>query len=153
VPTRHSDRGVGPCVDQRAAIGNRAHATVALSIHADGGPPGGRGFHVIEPGYHRGSPVDAVLRPSDRLARDLLAAVRADTGTRPADYLGGGRGLVARTDLAGLMLSTVPKVFVETANMRNPVDAALCRSPAFRQRVARAVVDAVRRFVHPGGAG
>ena len=39
VLTRHNDHGVGPCVTQRAEIGNRAHADAAISIHADGGPP------------------------------------------------------------------------------------------------------------------
>src|SRR5688572_23465241 len=47
--TRRSDRGVGPCVTRRARIVNRAQADAAVSIHADGGPPGGRGFHVIRP--------------------------------------------------------------------------------------------------------
>ena len=37
VMTRATNDGVGPCVDERAAIGNRARADLALSIHADGG--------------------------------------------------------------------------------------------------------------------
>jgi len=48
VSTRRTNDGIGPCVDERAAIGTRAGADVALSIHADGGPAG-RGFHVIAP--------------------------------------------------------------------------------------------------------
>ena len=50
VLTRPNDRGVGPCITERAAIANRLHATVAVSLHGDGGPPYGRGFEVIEPG-------------------------------------------------------------------------------------------------------
>src|SRR3954468_20677527 len=49
VLTRTTDTGWGPCITERAAIGNRAHADAAISIHADGGPSGGRGFHVIYP--------------------------------------------------------------------------------------------------------
>src|SRR4029077_21270840 len=49
VLTRTSDTGVGPCVTERAAIGNEVHANAAVSIHADGGPPGGRGFAILEP--------------------------------------------------------------------------------------------------------
>ncbi len=37
VMTRTTNSGVGPCIDKRAAIGNRAHADAAISIHADGG--------------------------------------------------------------------------------------------------------------------
>jgi N-acetylmuramoyl-L-alanine amidase len=44
VLTRYSNSGVGPCVTERAAIANNAHANAAISIHADGGPPTGRGF-------------------------------------------------------------------------------------------------------------
>src|SRR6266478_5592816 len=47
VLTRTNNTGWGPCINERAAIGNRAHADAAISIHADGGPAGGRGFHVI----------------------------------------------------------------------------------------------------------
>ena len=38
VLTRTTDTGWGPCITERAAIGNRAHADAAISIHADGGP-------------------------------------------------------------------------------------------------------------------
>ena len=56
---RTNDTGLGPCVDMRAKIGNRATgpARLAFSVHADGGPVSGRGFHVIEPAYHSGSPL------------------------------------------------------------------------------------------------
>ena len=47
--TRKDNDGVGPCIDRRAKIGNRFDADAAVSIHADGGPPTGRGFHVIYP--------------------------------------------------------------------------------------------------------
>ena len=49
VLTRTTDDGIGPCVNVRAAVGNNAHAAAAISIHADGGPPGGRGYTVIAP--------------------------------------------------------------------------------------------------------
>ena len=34
--TQDGDRPYGPCVDERAAIGNKAHADAVVSIHADG---------------------------------------------------------------------------------------------------------------------
>jgi N-acetylmuramoyl-L-alanine amidase len=145
VLTRSTNDGVGPCIDERAAIGNRAHATVAISIHADGGPPGGRGFHVnypaLVPGY-----TDAIVGPSYRLALDLRAAYQAGTGVPPSNYVGSG-GLLARSDFGGLNLSTVPKVLFETANMRNPTDAALVESSAFRQQVAQALASGLAAFL------
>lgn len=122
VLTRADNAGVGPCITARAAIGNDAHAAVALSIHADGADAGGRGFHVIEPisvGYNA-----AIVGASHQLALALRSAFAAGTGEPFATYLAGGTGLMARSDLGGLNLSLVPKVFIETGNMRNPVDAA-----------------------------
>jgi N-acetylmuramoyl-L-alanine amidase len=131
VLTRRSDHGVGPCVTQRAAIGNRAHADAAISVHADGGPPGGTGFEVIEPGLVPGH-TNAIMGPSRLLGLDLRNAYHRVTGEPYSDYIG-HRGLDVRTDLGGLNLSQVPKVFIECANMRNAADAARITSPAFRQ--------------------
>ena len=46
VMTRHGNTGVGPCVTARARIINRAHADVAIDIHADGGPALGPRLHA-----------------------------------------------------------------------------------------------------------
>jgi N-acetylmuramoyl-L-alanine amidase len=145
VLTRHSNRGVGPCITERAAIGNRAHADVAISIHADGGPADGRGFHVIYPPSIRGL-TDDIAAASHRLALDVRAAYRAGTGLPYATYLG-STGLSVRSDLGGLNLSDVPKVFVETANMRNVTDAALLVKASFRERIARALARGLAAFL------
>ena len=137
VLTRQTDVGVGPCVTQRAALGNRAHANAAISIHADGGPASGSGFEVIEPGLVPGFN-DKIIGPSGRLGVDIRNEYHAITGEPYSDYVG-VKGLGARTDLGGLNLSTVPKVFIECANMRNNSDAARLTSAAFRQRVAAAL--------------
>ena len=47
VMTRANNTGVGPCITERAAIGNRAHSDAAISIHADGGPTDGSGFAIL----------------------------------------------------------------------------------------------------------
>ncbi len=44
--SRGNDTGLGPCVDERAAMANALQPNAIVSIHADGGPPTGRGFHV-----------------------------------------------------------------------------------------------------------
>jgi N-acetylmuramoyl-L-alanine amidase len=142
VMTRTTNDGVGPCVNERAAIGNRAHADLALSIHADGGPPGGRGFHVIAP-LARRAVAPAIVAPSLRFARALRARLDA-IGPR-STYLGGGTGLVSRDDLGGLNLSRVPKAFVELGNMRNAADARLLERPAHRDRISRALARAIRQ--------
>ena len=151
VLTRRSNRGVGPCITERAAIGNRAHADAAVSIHADGGPPSGRGFHVIYPPAIRGLTAD-IAGASRRLALIMRAAYRAGTGLPYATYTGSS-GLSVRSDLGGLNLSDVPKVFVETGNMRNRLDARLLESARFRERAARALAAGLTRFVARSGSG
>jgi N-acetylmuramoyl-L-alanine amidase len=143
VMTRTTNDGVGPCVDERAAIGNRAQADLALSIHADGGPPGGRGFHVIAPLATR-AVRPAIVAPSLRFARIVRARLDG-IGLRRSTYLGGGDGLVQRSDLGGLNLSRVPKALVELGNMRNAADARRLKRTSDRDRIARALAAAVTR--------
>ncbi|KAB2348611.1 N-acetylmuramoyl-L-alanine amidase [Actinomadura rudentiformis] len=138
VLTRNNNTGVGPCITERAAIGNRAKADAAISVHADGGPASGHGFHVIEPLTVKGH--NASMVPASRkLGKALRDAYRKDTGMPYSTYIGTD-ALDSRDDLGGLNLSTVPKVFVETGNMRNPGDAAKLSSASFRQRIAESFV-------------
>lgn len=134
----------GPCITERAAAGNRAHADVAISIHADGSAASGRGFHVIYPPSIPGL-TDDIAAASRRLALDIRAAYRK-TGMPPSDYTG-SNGLNVRSDLGGLNLSDVPKVLVETGNLRNATDAKLLSSPAFRQRTAAALARGLAAFL------
>jgi N-acetylmuramoyl-L-alanine amidase len=145
VLTRMSNAGWGPCITERAAIGNRVRADAAVSIHADGGPPSGRGFHVIYPPSIRGLTAD-IAGDSKCLALAMRKAYRAGTNLPYATYLGGS-GLSVRSDLGGLNLSDVPKVFVETGNMRSRADAKLLESPAFRERIAQAIANGLSRFL------
>jgi N-acetylmuramoyl-L-alanine amidase len=145
VLTRRTNRGWGPCITSRAAIGNRAHADAAVSIHADGGPPGGRGFHVIYPPAIRGL-TDDIAAESQRLALAVRAAYARTTRMPYSNYTGRD-GLARRRDLGGLNLSDVPKVFLEAGNMRNAADARLLSGTRFRQLEARALADALAAFL------
>ncbi len=145
VMTRTDNTGWGPCVNRRAAIGNDAHADAAISVHADGNTgAGARGFHVLEPAPIAGHN-EAIVAPSARLG----AAVRdafATTGMPVSNYYG-SNGIAVRNDLGGLNLSVVPKVFIESGNMRNSADLALLEDPAWRARAATALADALTRFL------
>ncbi|GLU49146.1 N-acetylmuramoyl-L-alanine amidase [Nocardiopsis ansamitocini] len=143
VLTRPDNKGVGPCVNERAQIGNDAEADVAISIHADGGPASGRGFHVIAPGEVAGY-TEPILEPSRILAEDLRDEF---VEVQPhADYLA-DEGLDFRTDLGGLNMSTVPKVFLEVGNMRNSTDAANLTDPDWRDEAAEAITAGLSRYL------
>jgi N-acetylmuramoyl-L-alanine amidase len=144
VLTRNSNSGVGPCVTQRTAIINDARANVAVDIHADGGPPTGRGFTVLEPMAI--GPDDAIVASSATLAADVRTSFAAVTGM-PASTYEGTNGLQPRDDLAGLNLATEPKVLIECGNMRNVTDAALLVMSAFQEETARALAQALTAYL------
>ncbi|WP_416071844.1 N-acetylmuramoyl-L-alanine amidase [Streptomyces sp. ID05-04B] len=147
--TQDADRPFGPCVDERARIGNAAHADAVVSIHADGAGAGQRGFHVILPGaVHQGRADNrAVVAPSKELGKLIAGDFARSTGTSPSNYVGDGTGLVTREDLGGLNLSTVPKVFIECGNMRDTKDAALLTSGAWRQKAAQGMSEGIVSFL------
>jgi N-acetylmuramoyl-L-alanine amidase len=142
--TRTSNTGVGPCVNTRAAIINNAHADVAIDIHADGGPAGGRGFAILEPVPD--GPNNGVIAASKRFARILANSYEKGTGMPRSNY-DGSNGFALRDDLAGLNLTTVPKVLIETGNMRNASDAARLVKPAFQRAAAKSFATAITAYL------
>ncbi|MFE0171884.1 N-acetylmuramoyl-L-alanine amidase [Streptomyces sp. NPDC059002] len=147
--TQDGDRPWGPCVDERAQIGNKLHADAVVSIHADGSGVGNRGFHVIMPGKVRAGSADTtpIVAPSKELGERIAGTFLRATGSAPSNYIGGGTGLDTRKDLGGLNLSTVPKVFIECGNMRDAKDAALLTSGAWRQKAAQGISDGIAGFL------
>jgi N-acetylmuramoyl-L-alanine amidase len=144
VMTRTSNDGLGPCVNRRARIIDDAHADVAIDIHADGGPPGGRGFSILEPVADGTN--DAVITSSARFGAVLRSAYAAGTPMPVSDYYGVD-GIEYRNDLAGLNLTSVPKVLIECGNMRNAADAALLSTTEFQRTAAHAIATAIRHFL------
>ncbi|WP_053744226.1 N-acetylmuramoyl-L-alanine amidase [Streptomyces sp. NRRL WC-3618] len=150
--TQDGDRtayAFGPCVDERARMGNAAHADAVVSVHADGSAQGNRGFHVILPGtVHQGAAdTRPIVASSRRLGERVKTGFADRTGSAPSNYIGDGTGLDTRTDLGGLNLSTVPKVFIECGNMRDSKDAALLTSGAWRQEAAQGISEGIVSFL------
>jgi N-acetylmuramoyl-L-alanine amidase len=142
VLSRADDSSLGPCVDQRAEAANALHPDAIVSIHADGGPPGGHGFHV---NYSSPALNDAQSGPAVQFARvmhdNLVAA-----GLQPSTYIGSA-GLYGRADLAGLNLARYPSILVELGNMRNADDAARMTSADGRAAYAHAVVSGIVAYL------
>ncbi|MGW7318915.1 N-acetylmuramoyl-L-alanine amidase [Streptomyces sp. NPDC054854] len=143
------ERPWGPCIDERARIGNEAEADAVVSVHADGVSEGSRGYHIILPANVRGGSADTskIVGPSRQLGERIAGNFARTTGSGPANYLGSGTGLVVRDDLGGLNLSTRPKVFIECGNMRDAKDAALLASPEWRQKAAQGIADGIVGFL------
>jgi N-acetylmuramoyl-L-alanine amidase len=144
--SRGNDTGLGPCIDERANVANSLRPNAILSIHADGGPPSGRGFHV----NYSAPPLNQVQAgPSVQYARIMRDQLQA-SGIPPATYIG-QNGLYGRSDLTGLNLAQFPAILVECGNMKNPVDSALMESPDGRQKYADALVRGVAGFLATQG--
>lgn len=147
--THDADRPFGPCIDERARIGNEAKADAVVSVHADGSAVGNRGFHVILPAGVKGGGADTskIVKSSADLGARIAGHFVRTTGSAPSNYIGGNTGLDTRNDLGGLNLSTVPKVFVECGNMRDPKDAALLTSASWRQKAAQGLADGIAGYL------
>jgi N-acetylmuramoyl-L-alanine amidase len=147
--TQDGDRTFGPCIDERARIGNQADADAVVSIHADGAGAGRRGFHVILPGKVKSGAADTgpIVASSADLGERIAGNFVRATGSAPSNYVGDGTGLVTRKDLGGLNLSTVPKVFIECGNMRDTKDAASLTSGAWRQKAAQGISEGIVSFL------
>jgi len=141
--SRGDDSSAGPCVDQRAALANAMHPDAIVSIHADGGPPSGSGFHV---NYSSPPLNDVQAGPAVQLARTIRDAL-VQAGFHPSTYVGSD-GLYGRADLAGLNLAAYPAVLVELGNMKNADEAAQMQSPDGRARYANAVTQGIVNFLN-----
>jgi len=140
--SRPDDSSAGPCVDQRAANANAMHPDAIVSIHADGAPSSGHGFHV----NYSAPPLNgAQSGPAVQLAtvlRDSLVAA----GLQESTYIG-SQGLYGRADLAGLNLAEYPAVLVELGNMRNADEAAQMQTPDGQARYAAAVTQGIIAYL------
>jgi N-acetylmuramoyl-L-alanine amidase len=140
--SRGNDDAVGPCVDERAAMANALSPNAVVSIHADGGPPTGRGFHIL---YSNPPLTQTQAGPSVQFAR-IMRDQLSNSGIPPSTYIGTD-GLNPRADIAGLNLAQYPSILVELGNMKNPVDSTLMQSEEGRQKYANAVVSGVVAFL------
>ena len=145
VLTRTTDTGWGPCITERAAIGNRAHADAAISIHADGGPAAGRGFHVIYP-----PPIprltDDIAAASRRLALAVRAAFRAGTGEPYATTSAATASTSAPTS-AGSTSPTCRRCSSRPGTCATRSTRARLESAAYRQREAVALARGIEAFL------
>jgi N-acetylmuramoyl-L-alanine amidase len=65
----------------------------------------------------------------------------------PDSTYDGVDGFEPRDNLAGLNLTTVPKVLIECGNMRNATDAALLIRSSFQRTTARSFAQAITQFL------
>ncbi|MEZ5117926.1 MAG: N-acetylmuramoyl-L-alanine amidase [Candidatus Nanopelagicales bacterium] len=131
----------GPCTWDRGKFGRKVGARLMVSIHADGSAPSGRGFFVIAPGSLKGW-TDDIARPSQRLARDLIAGM-TKAGATPSTYI--RNQLLVWKDQNTLNFSDVPTVIVELGNMRNASEARLMASSSGQKQYADWLLAGIRR--------
>jgi N-acetylmuramoyl-L-alanine amidase len=140
--SRADDTGPAPCVDQRAAAANAQHPNAIVSIHGDGGPASGHGFHV----NYSSPPLNPTQAgPSVAFATTMRDAL-ASSGLAESTYIGSG-GLYGRADLTGLNLAEYPAVLIELGNMRTADDAARMTSEQGRAEYAAGVVRGITAYL------
>ena len=164
------DVGVGPEAGLRGVLGHfgRRRAVSHVSFDARSGDiigllgPNGAGKSTLigmlatlvaptsgtvtyggQPARALGAP----LRGSIGLLAHELYLYPELTARQNLEFFASLYGLDVRTDLGGLNLSVVPKVLIETANMRNATDARRLESAAYRQREAVALARGLEAFL------
>ncbi|MDO9484977.1 MAG: N-acetylmuramoyl-L-alanine amidase [Actinomycetota bacterium] len=140
--TVNSRNAWGPCVWDRAGLSAKVNADFFVSIHGDGAPAKGRGFHVIAPGRLKGWTKDIAVG-SRQLATSMIAGMK-QAGATPTTYL--SSPLSVRTDQTTLNFNDVPAVIVELGNMRNARDAAQMSSAAGVQQYANQLATGISRY-------
>jgi N-acetylmuramoyl-L-alanine amidase len=140
--SRGDDAALGPCVDQRAAMANALNPDAVVSIHADGGPPAGRGFHVNYSNPPLNAAQGAPTLQFAQVMRDQLVA----SGLQTSTYRG-TEGLYGRSDLTGLNLAAHPSILIECGNMKNADEAAVMQSANGRATYATAVARGISAYL------
>lgn len=134
--------GRADCIDERTYKENSSTADVVVSLHADGSSAGNTGFHISS----IAEPLpDNKKRESSELASHIRDAM-STAGLESSNYLGES-GLYPRSDLAGLNLSSKPKVLIEFGNMRDASDLAGLQSVNGRQERAEAVAVGIADYL------
>jgi len=144
--TRSSDSGIGPCVPARAQIGNDAHADAFIAIHADGGPPTGHGFFVMQPPPNNPNVNPGGAARSRVLATTMHDVFHAATGIPYSTYIKNGY-YPDSTTTGSINLSHGPVITIECLNMRNSGDAAIAIDPNGRQNIATGIAAGVTKFL------
>ena len=83
-----------------------------------------------------------MITSSAQFGDDVRQALLSGTQMPESTY-DGVQGITQRDDLAGLNLTTVPKVLIECGNMRNATDASLLVTAAFQRSAAAAMAQAI----------
>jgi N-acetylmuramoyl-L-alanine amidase len=145
--SRGNDNALGRCVDQRAAMANGLRPDAIVSIHADGGPPDGRGFHV----NYSNPPLNDAQSGSAvgfaKVMRDQLVAA----GFTPSTYRGSD-GLYGSRRPRGAESCAIPVDLIELGNMKNQQEAAAMITPEGRAKYAGAVVQGINAYLAQRGS-
>jgi len=140
--TSNSRNAWGPCVWDRGGFSAKIGGKLFVSVHGDGAPAKGRGFHVIAPGRIKGW-TDDIAAGSQVLARSMIQGME-QAGATPTTYL--SSPLSVRRDQSTLNFNSVPAVIVELGNMRNARDAAQMSSAVGVQQYAQQLAAGISRY-------
>jgi N-acetylmuramoyl-L-alanine amidase len=130
--TRASDTTLG--LSERARIAEAAGAHLFVSLHQNAFPDG------VDPFLHNGTSTFYFHPHSEALARTLQAELLREFGLRD---LGVGRASLAVVR----QVTSMPAVLTETMYMMVPEQEAALRDPDVQERIARAHLRALERFV------
>jgi N-acetylmuramoyl-L-alanine amidase len=169
VLTRRTDQFIA--LEERTAIANREHADLFLSIHANSSPQGStRGIETYFLNFAESPQAEAVAARENaataktmNLLPQIVKAITLNNKLAESRELAGmvQQSLVRRIrplnqdvqDLGVkqapfmvLIGAQMPSVLAEVSFLTSRADAALLKQPAYRQKIAQALADAVLKY-------
>ena len=123
---------------ERAEIGNKAKADLAIRIHADGSTNRDiKGISMLIPASkYVGEDIAAISKKAGQIFLDEVISV---TGAK-------NRGLSVREDLTGFNWSSVPVILIEMGFMSNAEEDRLLATDGYRAKLAEGLYNGAERF-------
>ena len=113
---------------ERAEIGNKAGADLAVRIHADGSENSSvKGISMLVPAS--GTLSDSLVKSSKKAGTVVLEKVINKTGAK-------NRGVIERSDMTGFNWSAVPVILIEMGFMSNAEEDRLLVSDDYQNKLA-----------------
>ena len=123
---------------ERAKLGNKAKADIAIRIHADGSTdPSVKGISMLVPTTDYLS--DDLVKKSQTAGKIVLEKVIQKTGAK-------SRGVIKRNDMTGFNWSEIPVILIEMGFMSNPEEDKLLNTEDYQNKIAAGLFEGLAAY-------
>jgi N-acetylmuramoyl-L-alanine amidase len=125
---------------QRAIIGNEAHANLTISLHLNGIDDHSVTGAFTICGKNSGDTKD-IYSQSQKAAQSIIDCYCKETGIK-------NKGISYRSDLTGLNFSTVPAIYIEMGHMTNKEEDLKLVDSDFQEKMAIGLANGIDEYLN-----